>query len=475
MRFEGRDWLKEIYEDDSKEIVIQKSAQCGISEYLLARSFFLADVRKATGLFCHPRQAQLNDFSHARIDPPILFSPHLKSRVSGINNVGLKDIGGNYIYFRGMSNLDQIISIDADFLVLDEYDQMTQAHIPTVKKRLGASWLSLIILAGNPTFPDYGINAKFNASDGREWFVKCEACNKKQVLNMDDNIFGAEDSREPWFGCSQCKREIDHSGPGEWVASRPDKEVHGYHISKLMLPNVTAKELVKNAAESEQDHYRFDLGLPYAREGGRIGSEMLNACRGGYSSTKNSPRGLLGVDVGRVLNCAFGEPGKALSFFTVKEFSELDRIMKTGNIAAAVVDALPETRAAKVFADKYAGRVWLSYYHADPKKDAHLFPRDRKREVHLHRTQTLDATFDELRDRTYPIPDNSEAVPDLYSQICAPIRVEKRDAKTGNMIAFYDEFGKPDHYAHALNYLRAAEWVLKKKNERRILTRGVIA
>lgn len=452
----------------------------------------MADAKAATGIFCHPKQHQLNDFSRERIDTAVLFSSHLRSVVDGVNNVGLKRIGRAHIYFRGMQNLDQIISVAADFAFLDELDRMIQAHVPIVKKRLGNSTMKHIIYASTPTFPEYGISALFASSDGREWFIKCDSCGLRQCLTMKDNVFGEKNEGPAFFGCRKCKKPIDHTKPGEWIAARPGARVHGYHISKLMSPTATAQELIDSKKEDLTIHNNFDLGLPYAREGGKIGPEMLDACRGAHERTRIGTGLVLGVDVGKVLNCAlgeaiFGKDGKgnpivtgikALDFFTVDEFEELDVVMKSGRVFAAVVDALPETRAAKKFADAHSGKVWLSYYTDTPAKDPFAFPADKKkkrRQIDIDRTQSLDKSLGRVHERTIETPVDSDKVPDLYAQLGAPIRVMVDNEKTGNKIARYDEFGKPDHYAHALNYMEAAAWIKMKKTVRRVLSGGRIA
>ncbi len=482
------DYLRDIYSDESKEIIFQKSSQCGISEYLLARAFYLAEVRCATGLFCHPSQTQLNDFSHERIDEAILFSEHLRSKVNGINNVGLKSVAGTFLYFRGMQNLNQIISVAADFVFLDERDQMIQSRVPIVKKRLGNSTMKHMIEVSTPTFPEYGISGRFAESDGREWFIKCGSCGKRQNLTMSENVFPKKDDKGFYFGCSKCKRHIDQAKSGEWVPARRDRELRGYHISKLMSPMSTADELKASEKEDKTIHYNFDLGLPYAREGGKIGVDILNAIRGDHESTQTATKAILGIDVGKVLHCVYGTAviGKdhkgqpivgetiVLDFFTVDDFDDLDGLMRSGDVYSCVVDALPETRAVKEFAQKHGGKVWIAFYSETPARDAYLLPPKKKREIHIDRTQSLDNTFAGITDRTMSIPADSAAIPDVYPQICAPIRTIIRNKK-GNSIAVYNEFGKPDHYAHALNYFNAAAWIKAKKSARRILSGGSLS
>lgn len=471
--FDRHEYLRAIYEEEATEIVVQKSAQCGLSEWLVCRSFFLAEVRKATGLLCFPKERQLNDFSRGRIDPAIQFSPHLQAKVQGVDNVGQKDIGGTFLYFRGMQNLDQINSIDADFVMFDEYDRMIQDHVGRARKRVGASFLRHICSISVPSFPQYGINEAFLKSDGREWFIKCDRCGERQCLNMTENVIEATDSEAALYCCRKCRKPIDHTKAGEWVAARPESHVAGFHVSKLMCPTVTPQELLDNSKD-KQDHYNYDLGLPYAREGGKLTRDMLDACRREYTLERIAKGAVLGIDVGRKLHYTLGLDGRLIDAGEVDDFEELDRIMKTSDVGFCVIDALPETREAKKFAKRFRGRVWIAFYTSTPVQEPWITkkPKNRKEapEVHIDRTQSLDATFAAVIDRDLELPEDIETVSDFYDHLSAPIRITKSN-KTGNQVAVYEEFGKPDHYAHALNYMNTAQGIKAKRGKGKTLTR----
>ncbi len=474
--FDGHEYLRTIYEDESREIVFQKSAQCGISEFLVCRAVYLADVRRRTGLFAHPKDRQLNDFAHARVDPPILHSDHLKAITSGIDNVGLKEIGGTFLYFRGTQNEDQINSVDADFVFADEMDRMNQAMIPKLKKRMGASDFRHFIAASVPSFPNYGIAKAFTGSDGCEWFIKCRSCGKFQTLSMKKNVIPATNTKPAMFVCAvrRCRKPIDNAMPGEWVPARPKAEVRGYHISKLMSSKITAKELIQSSTV-KADHFNYDLGLPHTRKGGQVNHDLLDACRGDYGIAGAGTKCFLGVDVGSKLNWVVGPEKKIIAAGTAEDFEELDRLMKVYDVSVCVIDALPETREAKRFAARFRGRVWIAYYVPADRGQKPIRVKKKERDqpdtVLMDRTQTLDLTFDGLISRETKLPEEAREIPDFYDQISAPLRIERRDSKTGNMVPAYDEMGNPDHYAHGLNYWTAAQEIGKAKGPR-ILSRG---
>ncbi len=458
INFKRFPYLVDIYEDTAKEIVVQKSGQCGISEYLVDETFFLSDNYKINGLYCFPAQSQLNAFSHARVESVIRQSEHLRELSGETNNVSLRDIGDAHVYFRGMQDMKQIIAVDADFLMLDEIDQMPAEYIPVVEKRLGGSLHKIKRYVSTPTYPDYGINAKFKEGDMREWFIKCEHCGYWQYLDFFKNV----DLTKGIYICKKCKKKIDNLYKGKWVPRHRDREIHSYHISKLFSARATISELKKSFKDKAaiQHFFNFDLGLTYIVADSRLQKENLDSVIGNYDIKYNGNGCCMGVDVGADINLYItdiegGEP-KTLFVGTVKKFEELDRYMEIFNIKICVIDALPETRESKKFAKRFPGRVFLAYY--PPMKQDVYFSKDRRDEVdilNINRTLSLDYMFNDFFMKKIKLPRNIETVEDFYDQMTSLTRVKETN-RSGIIIAKYVEQGA-DHYAHARNYCRVAE------------------
>ena len=460
-------YLVDIYEDTAKEIAVQKSGQCGISEYLIDEAFFLTENYKIVGLYCFPAQAQLNAFSHARVEQVIKQSSHLSNICGDTNNVSLREIGNSHIYFRGMQDIKQIISVDADYLMLDEIDAMRQDYIPIVEKRLGGSLHKIKRFVSTPTYPNYGINAKYKEGDQREWFIKCEHCGYWQYLDFFKNV----DLKRGIYICKKCKRNINNLMKGEWIARHKDRELHSYHISKLMSSRSTVKELEKAFKDKValQQFYNFDLGLTYIVSGSKLQKDNIDAIvkKSDYDIKYSGYRCTMGVDVGTEINLYITqcdeEIPKTLFVGTVKDFEELDRYMNVYNVTMCVIDALPETRESKKFAKRFPERVRLAYY-PNMKMDIY-YKKDHRDDVlivDINRTLSLDYMFNDFFMQTIKLPKNMESVEDFYDQMTSLIRVKEVD-KNGNQTARYIEQGA-DHYSHARNYCRVAESLLNELN-----------
>ena len=467
--FEQYPYLQEIYEDTTKEIAIQKSAQCGVSEYLIDEAFFLTENYRMNGLYCFPAQAQLNAFSHGRVEPVIEQSEHLHNLQGETNNVSLRKIGKAFIYFRGMQDIKQIISVDADYLFLDEIDVMKQDLIPVVEKRLGGSIYKIKRFVSTPSYSDYGVNRKFKEGDMREWFIKCEHCNHWQYLDFFKNV----DIKKEIYICKKCKRQINNLVNGKWVPRHKNREIHSYHISKLFSIRSSAKELIKdfNNKAAAKYFYNFDLGLPYISQGSRLTKEHIAAItnKSSYEIKYNGYKTCMGVDVGVSINHIYitenhnGAP-KTLFAGTVKDYEDIYRYMNVYNVAMCVIDGQPETRESKKLAKKFPGRVFLAYY--PPMKNDLYYKKDKRDSiniVNINRTLSLDYMLDDFFMQKIELPKNIEIVDDFLEQITSLVRVKETD-RNGNIKARYIE-QHADHFAHARNYCRVAEAIFNKMSD----------
>jgi hypothetical protein len=477
--------LRHVYADRSREVVVTKAAQVMVSEWAISLAFWCADTRaggRGNVLYVFPAIAQLGDFVRARIDTAIEESPYLAERVRPVrglqpelataksaDNVGLKRIGNAFIYFRGSNAKAGLISVDADLVVYDEVDRLTEGTLSLGAERLGSSLLGWQRYLSTPTYPEIGIDALWLRSTRNRWMVVCPGCSHEQSLSFPENL--REDGA---VICAACHAPLAHLGlPGRWIAERPDAELVGYHVSKFLSPRADMRKLARTGyailrrevtdATKVQEFWNQGLGVPHAPQGGQLSRAEIEACRADYSLGDWVPTGCtMGVDVGaklhvRVNSERYGGTPRAAFIGSVHGFSDLDGLMRRFDVSRCVVDAEPEHHSARQFASRWPGRVWLCRYpntsnwpHAEPA----VFDDDEQ-VVSAHRTLTLDAAFARIRERRIELPREVMDVPEYAEQIMAPVRVIEKDAR-GNPIAKYVEGGKADHFAHAENYAMIA-------------------
>lgn len=455
----GHGYLKEIYDvaTKAKKMVIQKSAQCGASELMVNLMFWVCE-RGSNTLYLFPSQKDINDFSNSRIGDVCETDPYIRDLVKQTDNVSLKKIGKGFTYLRGSKKRSTLKSIDIDLLILDEIDEHDQANIPLALKRLGHSKLGWIRMVSTPTYPEYGINKEFMASDQRIWHIKCDHCNEEQTLDFFQNIV---DTNPPYTVCKSCREPIDRLKKGRWIPTHPEREVVGFHINKLMCSRTDLVELVGDSKKVNpfevQEFYNSDLGLPYTPKGERINPDILNACKSDYIMPQAGNRCYMGVDVGALLHVRISEYDegvrKAVFIGTTESFTELHTLMWKYDVCSCVIDALPETRKSLEFAEAFPGKVYRCYY-SDSQKEPIMVsnnPNDLWR-VTVNRTWSLDMSANVIINREINIlPKNAENIPNYYKQMEALVRI-LIDTPSGSKIARYIDMGKPDHYRHAENY-----------------------
>lgn len=483
-------------------MVICKAGQVGVSEYLISWLLWSADVRKATGLYVFPTDTAVSDFAAARLGAAIEreVSPHLADLVvpamgsgrRGADRVGLKRVGDRFVYFRGARvRLDgkapQLRSVDADVLVLDEYDEMDLRAPAIARERLGHSDIAEMRSVSTPTFPEMGIHGEYMASDQRVWHVRCGTCRRWQSLDLNDLVIEWDDLNRPkaWhtdsngkaiLACRKCGGEMDRTGDGEWVPNFPERDVHGYHISRLFVAFRPLEEIIEGLrqieASARQQVFNQALGIPYYLESAeRLTSGVLNAARREYVCQPAGGPTVMGLDVGpKQLHIVIREvlddgEWRARFIGTVAEFDDASLLMERYNVTRCVADALPETRQARAFQGYWRrGKVWLAYYdtkRTGARRTGAARWEESEGRVTLDRTRILDMTFGSFvlaahGEPGHTLPANGHELEGYYNQMKALQRV-LQPTPDGNAVAVYlHSSSRPDHFAHAEAYCRAA-------------------
>lgn len=464
--FDRFPFQRELYSQGAtdREMVVMKSTQVGVSAWALRWVLFQADVLGRNGLYVFPTQGDGHDFSTARVKPVLERSEHLRERgrKTDPSNKGLVGLGSGHVYFRGSQSRRGLDSVDADCVVFDEYDTLAHQNIPDAERRVtGPQSAGLIRRVGVPTVPDWGIARLYDQSDQRRWTVRCDGCGKWQAINFDDNV----DVDTNRLVCSHCGKSLDVA-LGEWVADHPERDVAGYHVTRLIAPTADIGAIVlaskKNAGYERQAFFNKDLGTPWAPEEGRLSRAVLLAAQSlGDFTTIDRYTGdnlvTMGVDVAstRALHVRISEhlPGgikKGIYIGRANDFEDLGRLMQGFRVGMAAIDHLPEGRLARAFAERFPGRVYRVAYNAaeHPRgPDTHNVKPD-ERFITVRRLEAIDAMTEQIREQRNLLPLD---LPDEYfDHMQALIRTAERD-DLGKQRVAYRATGDHD-YAQAEVY-----------------------
>lgn len=443
-----------FYSDEvalEEEVVYMKATQIGATEAMWRWILWLVDQFGDTGIYYFPTDTHVTQFGDDRVTPVMNASDYLQRRLSGVNTKHLKKIGAGSLYFRGVTSLTAVQSVDADALIFDEYDESDPDNMEQAERRLSGSRAAgrtpRIRRFGRPTLPGYGIAAAFEETDQRKWMVTCPECGTVQEMTFEDNVRwtseagGADELRRGadqydqkkdvtnvWRACKRCDASLEappgergpiHEGTWTRTAKGPGR-IPGYHVTRLIVPRTDLKAIVqasrKTAPSAIEVFHWADLGIPYAAADSSLDDLAIDrACAGGYPEAVPGYRGrfptILGADVAseRALNVGVDEIGpdgrrRALWAGLVEDdkgkrgktaFEKLAQMMVDYQVQMAVVDAQPDRRLSRGFAAQFPGRVFICEY-GDDQEDAIQVDTD-KRKVRVDRTQAIDAMMDGIR------------------------------------------------------------------------------
>ena len=488
----GHRYLRKIYDDTQPLLVIRKAAQMGASEYAISRALHFCITHGGTCIYYFPTDNDVGEFSRARFGPAVRASRYFSALVRDTDTAGYKQIGPKgAIYFRGTNSRIRMKSVPADFLVFDEVNEMLPASVELARKRLGHSKWGWELEVSTPSLPEYGIDAAYLATDQQSYLLACPGCGGYHCLE-DEFLEHHGDPADPrteicfvkgepgreTLVCLGCGHALDPAD-GRWVARYPSRPRRGYHVTKFISSVVSQAEksdgchtkpaaLLKLWRETKfpGEFFNSELGLPYlGAEGGLTEAELL-ALAGKYGRPPKGKACVMGVDQGNGLHVVIKEPhddrGIVLTILVHHEpqtdptFSHLDHLMETYDVRYCVIDALPNTHAARAFAKRFPGRVWCAYYGGTQKGAATWgFDAESTRMVTVNRTEALDAWRDAYKLKKRRIPRVEDEVTEYVRQMTTVLRKIEEDRETGQKKAVWVQRG-PDHFAHADSYAEIA-------------------
>lgn len=460
-------------DEKSRRQCAMKGAQVGWTSITLLKSMhgLLHGYYPQGCLYLFPSREDTTDFSKGRFTPLIQDNPSIAASIADTDAANIKRVGRSMLYLRGAratksiqgskKTSSQLKSVPVDRIVFDEFDEMEPAMVDLALERVAHSSVKEEAYLSTPSIPDYGIDKLYQASDQRQWHVKCPSCGAKTCLEETfPDCLREDPAGKIYRACGACGAEVDPS-VGEWVTKYPSRsqDLVGWHISQLCSKYVDPKtilEAYRNPPGGRlQEVYNSKLGRAYIEAQNRLSiQEVLALCGSeGIASSDPGPCAM-GVDQGKDLHVVIGKrgtqkPGQLVHLGIYRDWIELDRLMKAFNVVRCVVDALPETRNAREFAGRFPGRVYLNYYQEHQK--GRYSWNERELTVACNRTESLDASHNEVMNGQLALPKECEIVRNLATHLHNTAKKLEEDAETGAKRYVYVKLGT-DHFRHAFNY-----------------------
>jgi hypothetical protein len=457
--FDRHEYLREPYNDLHPNQVEMKAAQMGLTSKAMLRAMWSARWGKFRGiLYLFPSKTDVLDFSKGRIAPLIADNPDtIGMWVTDTDTAGLKKVWNTYLYLRGMVSKIGLKSIPVDLIIYDELDEASPARVDMAQERMGHSEYKESLKLSNPTIPDYGIHKAFELTDQRYWLLKCPSCGHSTCLEDTFPNCLVETKDGVIRACERCGAALDPA-VGEWVAKHPGvTDQRGYHYSQLFSQFVTPGEILKQfrTTTNLQDFYNLKIGVAYIEAENRLSvEEVLHLCgTDGIVSSDAGPCSM-GVDQGKDLHVVVGKRGSdrldsLIHIGVYRDWEELDRLMMNFHVSRCVVDALPETRNARAFAERHKGKVYLNYYNQH-QKGGYAW-NEGELIVSCNRTESLDESHNQIMFRKIYLPKACEVVKEFAQHLHNVAKKLEEDEDTGSKRYIYVKLGT-DHFRHALNY-----------------------
>lgn len=452
IEFTDHRFLIDLYADMHPDIVVIKSAQVGESVERILKSFWAAKYLKANIIYVLPTNNVVKDFVSPKVDPLIESNPVIRNMVSK-NSESLKQVGDRFIYFKGAFSEREAIAISGDILILDELDRMPDMRvINTYDSRLQASKLGYRWRLSNPSHVGFGVDALYQDSDQRHWFVK-HACGYEWFMDWEpDDKCHYVDKERQIYACGKCGGEItDHERQmGRWIARHPSIYRHGYWISQLIAPWVPASRIIDQFNESNLQFFNnFVLGKAYTPSDLIVNrATILRACAPSIIAKKHVAMGV-DQEAGGQFWVAMTPQG-VFAHGKTKSWEEIEHLKLMWD-ATMVIDQMPyptyPNRLSKQYRDVYTCR-FKDLATDNLKWDGDMVWADRTKLLDIIANEITDARL-LFRETPYQLEDLIEDFQNLYRTT-----EEKDDGKIKTVWA--KKANAKSDYPFALAYARIA-------------------
>lgn len=257
-------YLREIMDSlsttsDVEEVVLMKAAQVGGSEAILNAVGYVIDHAPGPVIIVQPTVELAKRFSRQRLEPLTTETPRIaakvapaRSRDSG-NTVLAKEFPSGQLILTGANSAVGLRSMPAQYAFMDEIDgypvdvDEEGSPIALVEARQRTFARRKRIKVSTPTIAGRSaIEAAYDASDQRRYYVPCPDCGEMQPLEFPRLTWSklGLSPEQAVYECRACFFPIpEHTktellARGEWRPEKPERvgRVRGYHLNALYAP-----------------------------------------------------------------------------------------------------------------------------------------------------------------------------------------------------------------------------------------------
>jgi len=290
-----------------ENIVIMSCAQVGKTEMLLNLIGYHIHQDPSPMLVVQPTLDMAQTFSKDRLAPMVRDTPALKdkiadprSRDSG-NTTLKKNFIGGHITMCGANSPSSLASRPIRVVLCDEVDRFPPSAgsegdpIDLARRRAATFWNRKFVMVSTPTNKGTSrIEAAFDNSDKREYYVPCADCGEQQVMRWSNVQWEKDAPETACYVCEHCGSIWDDADRyrairrGEWRATAPFVGTVGFRLSGLYSPWTPLESAVrdfliaKKLPETLRVWVNTYLGEPWEDEGERVDDYDIASHREDY-------------------------------------------------------------------------------------------------------------------------------------------------------------------------------------------------
>ncbi|TLD97660.1 phage terminase large subunit family protein [Helicobacter jaachi] len=271
--------MRAISDEKNREIILMWASQLGKSEILNNTIGYYIHQNPSTILFLLPTEDMAEDYSKRRLTPMFRDCKELGNLIydrESNNTILIKNFKGGNLALVGSNSPSKLASKPIKVLIVDEVDRCEntkEGHsIDLAQKRTNTYYDRKIIKVSTPTIKGHSvIEAEYELSDKRKYFVPCPHCGFMQVLSFEfikweQKEDGTHDLDSVRYACVECGAlwsEIEKNkavNTGEWRATKEGENLKiGFHLNALYSPFFTLRDIVKDFLDSKDNPAKFQV------------------------------------------------------------------------------------------------------------------------------------------------------------------------------------------------------------------------
>lgn len=501
--FKDHEYQEYILNDKSKDKVIIKSAQMGISEMSARMALAMCNLIDGFSvIYTLPSALAAANFMKTRIDPVIASSPYLSEAVSkALDNTMIKAFGaageGSMLFLKGAQVDSQAISVPADMLIGDEVDNSNADVLTLFESRLIHSAHALTVKLSTPSVPGYGIDLAYKQSRRHVHMAKCCHCNhwfepdyfshvkipkfNGEIGDIVKATFSDPVFRwtEAYVACPSCGKAADLSEEHRnWVCENPSDGyiAAGFKVSPFSCPKIILPSaLVKSSVEytRKQDFHNQRLGMPLEDAESTLTKDELRNCLISDYIGSGAVSYVMGLDMGTFCHATVAAvlPDDQLVVVyreripLFKVFERRKELAAQWRTRLCVVDHGPYTETVyrmqqddrSVFAGVYVRTKGLDMYKVKDSEEDKGKGKAELKQVNIARDKVFDLLMLMLRSGSIKAVASSED--DIWIEQLTDMR-RVREFVNDELTFVWNKVSGNDHYHHSLLYAFIASKIL---------------